>query len=66
MLGLELVNTALEALVDLVSPEHSELAARAKDTAAGAVVIAALAAVVVGLVELGPPLWAWLRAGPWG
>ena len=44
----ELFNTALETLVDLVSPEEHPLAKIAKDVAAGAVLCAALAAVAVG------------------
>ena len=53
----EFLNTAVEALVDLLSPEIHPLAKAAKDIAAAAVLIAALAAVVVGLLVLGPPLW---------
>lgn len=53
----EFVNTAVEALVDLLSPDIHPLAKAAKDIAAAAVLIAALAAVVVGLLVLGPPLW---------
>jgi diacylglycerol kinase len=54
----EFVNTAVEAVVDLLSPNIHPLAKVAKDVAAAAVLIAALAAVVVGLLVLGPPLWA--------
>lgn len=54
----ELSNTALELLCDVVSPEAHPLVARAKDAAAGAVLIAAAGAAVVGLLVLGPPLWA--------
>ena len=53
----ELLNTAIEALVNLTSPEPHPLAKVAKDTAAGAVMAAALAALIVGLLVLGPPLW---------
>jgi diacylglycerol kinase (ATP) len=54
----EFLNTALEAVVDLASHnEHHELARVGKDVGAAAVLIAALAAVVVGLLVLGPPLW---------
>ncbi|HTU92272.1 MAG TPA: diacylglycerol kinase family protein [Gemmataceae bacterium] len=53
----EFVNTAVEASVDLLSPDIHPLAKIAKDIAAAAVLIAALAAVVVGLLVLGPPLW---------
>jgi diacylglycerol kinase len=50
----ELVNTAIEALTDLVSPEYHALAGKAKDVAAGAVLLAALGALVVGVLVFGP------------
>ncbi|MCD9022979.1 diacylglycerol kinase family protein [Cohnella sp. NL03-T5] len=53
----ELFNTAIERTVDLASPDIHPLAKAAKDTAAGAVLVAALFAVVVGAIVLGPPLW---------
>ncbi len=53
----EFANTAVEAVVDLASPDHHPLAKVAKDVSAAAVVIAALAAVVIGILVLGPPLW---------
>ncbi|TXT36369.1 MAG: diacylglycerol kinase [Planctomycetota bacterium] len=52
----EAANTALESVVDLVSPDHHDLARRAKDCAAGAVLVMAITAVAVGLLVLGPPL----------
>ena len=52
----EIANTVIETLVDLVSPDHHDLAGRAKDVAAGAVLCAAVLAVVVGAIVLGPPL----------
>jgi diacylglycerol kinase len=63
----EFLNTAIEAVVDLASPQKHPLAKVGKDVGAGAVLIAAVAAVVVGALVLGPPLWArlapliWLR-----
>ena len=54
----ELVNTAVEALTDLVSPEYHVLAGKAKDVAAGAVLVAALAALVVGALLFAPRIWA--------
>lgn len=54
----EFFNTALEAVVDLASPRQHRLAKAAKDVAAGAVVVAALIAALVGLLVLWPPLWA--------
>lgn len=62
VIAAELLNSALEALADLVSPGYHPLARQAKDVAAGAVVVTALGAVVVGLLVLGPPLWAKLGA----
>jgi len=53
----EFFNTAIEAVVDLASPLQHPLAAVGKDVGAAAVLIAALAAVGVGLLILGPPLW---------
>ena len=53
----ETINTALEALVDLLSPEYHEQAKVAKDVAAGAVLVLGLTAIAVGLLILGPPLW---------
>ncbi|AMJ67591.1 diacylglycerol kinase family protein [Hymenobacter sp. PAMC 26628] len=50
----ELVNTAIEALTDLASPGYHALAGRAKDVAAGAVLLAALGALVVGALVFGP------------
>lgn len=60
VLGLEMVNTAIEATVDLLSPDVHPLAKKAKDSAAGAVVTAALGSVIVGLFIFGPRLWALL------
>ncbi len=54
----EFLNTAIEAVVDLASPEKHPLAKVGKDVGAGAVLIAASAAVLVGLLILGPRLWA--------
>jgi diacylglycerol kinase len=58
--SLEAVNTALEAVCDAVSPEDNPEIGRAKDAAAGAVLVAAIAAVLVGLLIFGPPLLALL------
>jgi diacylglycerol kinase len=53
----EFINTALEAVVDLASPTRHPLAKVGKDVGAAAVLIAALTAVGIGLLILGPPLW---------
>jgi diacylglycerol kinase len=51
------LNTALEAVVDLASPQQHPLAKVGKDVGAAAVLIAALASVLIGFLVLGPPLW---------
>lgn len=56
IMALELVNTAVEAVVDLVTEEKRPLAKLAKDTAAGAVLIAALMAAAAGLIIFLPKL----------
>ena len=50
----EALNTAVEFVVDLVSPGHHPLAAKAKDVAAGAVLVAAIGAAIVGGLVFGP------------
>lgn len=54
----ELLNTALEVVIDLVSPDFHPLARKGKDISAAAVVAAATSAAVVGFLILAPPLWA--------
>ena len=54
----EFINTSIEAVVDLASPQKHPLAKVGKDVGAGAVLIAALSGVLIGLLILGPPLWA--------
>ena len=53
----EFMNTAIETVVDLASPDHHPLAKIGKDVGAAAVLVAALAAILIGLLILGPPLW---------
>ena len=53
----EFMNTALEAVVDMIMPEKHPLAKVAKDVSAAAVLLGACAAVLVGILILGPPLW---------
>ena len=54
--ALECVNTAVEATVDLITEKYHPLAKVAKDCAAGAVLIAAMASVVVGLLVFVPAI----------
>jgi len=58
VLSLELVNTAIESLVDLVSPGYDKKAGRIKDIAAGAVLIAAVVSVIIGLIIFLPKITA--------
>jgi diacylglycerol kinase (ATP) len=57
----ESLNTALELLCDVASPEFHPLVEKAKDVAAGAVLISALGALLVGGLVFGPHLWQALR-----
>lgn len=61
ILSLELVNTAVEAVVDLVTEDKKPLAKLAKDTAAGAVLIAAMMAVLAGGLIFIPKLISGLK-----
>lgn len=56
VISLELVNTAIEAVVDLCTQEYHPLAKIAKDTSAGAVLISAIASVVIGLIIFIPKI----------
>lgn len=58
----ELVNTAVEAIIDLVSPEEHVLARVAKDTAAGAALVAAVFAVAIGIMVFYEPVWEWIQS----
>ena len=59
VLAMELLNTAIESVVDLsVGQSYHELARIAKDCAAGAVLVSAMAAAIVAVALLFPPLWA--------
>lgn len=54
----EMLNTAIEFLTDLVSPDHHEKAGKAKDIAAGAVLIAAIASASIGFMVFIPKILA--------
>lgn len=57
VIGAEMMNTSIEHIVDLVSPNKNVLAGKAKDIAAGAVLVTAIIAAVVGLIIFIPKLW---------
>ena len=60
VLAAEAFNTALEALADAVHPDQHPLVGRAKDAAAGAVLLTAIAAAAVGAIVFLPRLLSWL------
>jgi diacylglycerol kinase len=59
----EALNTALELLADLASPDFHPLVGQAKDVAAGAVLISAIGSVAIAVLVLGPHCLALLRQG---
>jgi diacylglycerol kinase (ATP) len=56
VLAAELFNTAIEFLTDLVSPEYNKKAGLVKDMSAGAVLVIAICALVIGLIIFVPKL----------
>lgn len=56
VVSAEVLNTAIEALCDKVSPDYDHLIEIAKDAAAGAVLVLAIASIVVGLIVFIPAL----------
>ncbi|KLU59625.1 undecaprenol kinase [Peptococcaceae bacterium CEB3] len=56
----EVLNTAVELVVDLVQPNFHPLAGMAKDVAAGAVLVTVIQAVVIGIGLFWLPLWHWI------
>lgn len=59
VLGAELMNTGVEAAVDLCSPDWHPFAKKAKDAAAGAVLISSIVAIVIGLIVFVEPFLSW-------
>lgn len=57
VMGAEMINTSIEQVVDLVSPTKNIIAGRAKDIAAGAVLVTAIIAAIVGIIIFVPKLW---------
>ena len=60
VISLEMLNSAIENLVNLVSPEQNKIAGKIKDISAGAVLIAAICAAIVGLIIFAPKGWSLL------
>ena len=57
----EIMNTSLEKVVDLLSPQYNVVAGRAKNISAAAVLVTALGAVLVGIMIFGPRIIQWLE-----
>lgn len=57
VISAEMLNTAIEKLTDMVSPQINEQAKIVKDLAAGAVLIASLTAFIIGLIIFLPKIW---------
>lgn len=53
VIALEMINTAIEGIVDLISPDHNEKAGKIKDLAAGAVLVASIISLLIGILILG-------------
>ncbi len=58
--GAELMNSAVESVVDLASSEKHKLAENAKDMAAGSVLLCAIFSAIIGLIIFVPKGWDWL------
>lgn len=61
VIGLELTNTAIEAMLDHLIPERSPAAKKAKDIAAGAVLVASITALIIGIMIFFPYLQEYLQ-----
>ena len=57
IISLEMINTAIERTVDLVTKEKSELAKNAKDISAGAVLVSAIASAIIGFMIFIPKIF---------
>jgi len=62
VISAEMLNTATEAAMDFATSDFHPQVKIVKDVAAGAVLVAAITAVIVGLLILGPPLFQLLRS----
>lgn len=60
MIALEMINTAIETVVDLIHPEWGPVAGKIKDIAAGACLIYACGAAIIGVMLYTPKLINWL------
>ncbi len=56
----EFLNTAVEVVIDIISPEENQAAKIGKDVSAGGVLIAAFVSILIGILIFGPRLWQWV------
>lgn len=63
VMGAEIFNTAIENTLDLICGEYNERVKKTKDIAAGAVLICAIVAAVIGLMVFLPPFLEWMGWG---
>lgn len=61
VISMEMINTAIEKYIDLLTPEYHAVAGKVKDIAAGAVLISAFFAAIVGLIIFVPKGWAFVQ-----
>ncbi len=57
VISMEMINTAIENTVDLITKEKNEQAKVAKDVAAGAVLVSAIVSAIIGLIIFLPKIW---------
>ena len=62
VISAEIFNTAIETIVNLVSPKYNELAKKAKDLSAGAVLVLAICSVIIGLIIFMPKFLIFFRS----
>ncbi len=62
VISAEIFNTAIETVVNLVSPKYNELAKKAKDLSAGAVLVLAICSVIIGLIIFMPKFLLFIRS----
>lgn len=62
VISAEIFNTAIETVVNLVSPKYNELAKKAKDLSAGAVFVLAICSVIIGLIIFMPKFLLFFRS----
>lgn len=62
VISAEIFNTAIETVVNLVSPKYNELAKKAKDLSAGAVLVLAICSVIIGLIIFIPKFLLFFRS----